>query len=443
MCYVKNKKLCNNKKCEECKNASFASVDKSKYWSDKNKISPREITKGSTLKFWFVCKKGHEFQKAIKTIKKNSFCPYPCCCSSSKSLCDDKKCKICLKASFASSKYVGMWSKNNVKSPRKVFKHTTKIYLMICEKSEHEFRISLNGFEKNKNKCPFPCCSNTPTRLCNDDNCEDCRNFSFADHPMAKYFSKKNVDDNGSKIRPRDLFKNSHILYWFRCSESKHKFKARLDNISRDHDCPYPCCGKQKLCDSGDCDICYNASFASSERFRSLSSLGLKYFLANNPLPREIFKSTKDGYKFKCKNGHEFEASLHHINYYNSWCPRCPFPDESECIKILEKLTGEKFKKCRPEFLKDSKSKGLELDGYNEKLELAIEYNGEQHYKLSSLFHKNDEENLEKQKKRDVKKAKLCKENGVHLIIVPYYEKKNKDKIIEEEYEEYLLLKKI
>jgi hypothetical protein len=65
----------------------------------------------------------------------------------------------------------------------------------------------------------------------------------------------------------------------------------------------------------------------------------------------------------------------------------------------------------------------LELDCYNESLRLAVEYQGEQHYKFIPYFHKNREAFLN-QKYRDELKRMRCKELGITLIEVPYTEKR-------------------
>lgn len=94
---------------------------------------------------------------------------------------------------------------------------------------------------------------------------------------------------------------------------------------------------------------------------------------------------------------------------------------EIECKRIIEKLTGKQFLKQRPIFLKNDIINGnnLELDLYNPELKLAIEYNGEQHYKFIPYFHKSKEAfyNL---KYRDDLKKRLCKKNNIKLIEIPY-----------------------
>lgn len=94
---------------------------------------------------------------------------------------------------------------------------------------------------------------------------------------------------------------------------------------------------------------------------------------------------------------------------------------EMECKRAIEEITGEKFEKKRPDFLKNVVSnKKLELDCYNEKLKIAVEYNGKQHYEYTPYFHKN-KESFYNLRYRDEMKKKLCQENNVFLITVPYY----------------------
>lgn len=94
---------------------------------------------------------------------------------------------------------------------------------------------------------------------------------------------------------------------------------------------------------------------------------------------------------------------------------------ETECRKVLENYFGQKFPKMRPDFLRNSVTGNfnLELDCYNDKLGLACEYNGVQHYKYTPFYHKNKDA-FQNQKYRDYMKKDLCTKNGVKLIEVPY-----------------------
>jgi hypothetical protein len=105
---------------------------------------------------------------------------------------------------------------------------------------------------------------------------------------------------------------------------------------------------------------------------------------------------------------------------------------EIECRRVLENLYKKPFNKTRPDFLRNPVTGGeynLELDCYNPDIQLiknnviykglAGEYNGQQHYKFIPYFHKNKETFLN-QKYRDDMKRRICKENNVALIEVPY-----------------------
>lgn len=95
--------------------------------------------------------------------------------------------------------------------------------------------------------------------------------------------------------------------------------------------------------------------------------------------------------------------------------------NEEVCRKFLERTFKRAFPKSRPSFLKNPETgKRLELDCYCEKLKLACEYNGQQHYRYTPYFHKNFE-SFRNQQFRDNLKKKLCKQNNIYLIEVPYY----------------------
>ncbi len=97
---------------------------------------------------------------------------------------------------------------------------------------------------------------------------------------------------------------------------------------------------------------------------------------------------------------------------------------EKECQEVMKTIYPKyEFKKVRPAFLKNPKTKrNLELDLYNEDLKLAIEFNGQQHYEFVPRFHGN-QKRYRDQIYRDDLKMKLCKKEGIYLIVVRYDEK--------------------
>ena len=123
--------------------------------------------------------------------------------------------------------------------------------------------------------------------------------------------------------------------------------------------------------------------------------------------------------KVKCNNNHLFEISYNNLKS-KRWCNLCSINKSEKYTKAcLEILLNKSFKKYKPNWLLNSRGNKMELDMYNEELKLACEYNGIQHYKYIQFFYKNEKEFLFRQES-DKLKEKLCKENGVTLIIVPY-----------------------
>lgn len=94
---------------------------------------------------------------------------------------------------------------------------------------------------------------------------------------------------------------------------------------------------------------------------------------------------------------------------------------EELCTEILEKhLQRQVLNNVRPDFLINPRTKRkMELDVFDPQTNVAIEYNGIQHYKFPNKFHKTKEE-FEAQQYRDDLKEKICKKVGINLISIPY-----------------------
>jgi len=123
--------------------------------------------------------------------------------------------------------------------------------------------------------------------------------------------------------------------------------------------------------------------------------------------------------KVQCSEGHVFEITPISIKN-DHWCQSCS-EGMSERIsrKIFEAIFNEKFPKSRPEWLVNNRGNQMELDGYNEKLGVAFEYQGAQHSMYSDHFHKSIED-FKRRQADDKMKIELCEKNGVTLIQIPH-----------------------
>ena len=121
------RKLCFENNCNFCFNISFANHEKSKYWSTKNNLNPRNIFLKSNTKYIFNCDKcNHEFNAILSNINSGQWCSY---CNGNHKLCEVQSCMMCFKKSFASHENAKYWSDKNEIKPREIHKSSRKKYL--------------------------------------------------------------------------------------------------------------------------------------------------------------------------------------------------------------------------------------------------------------------------------------------------------------------------
>jgi len=133
------------------------------------------------------------------------------------------------------------------------------------------------------------------------------------------------------------------------------------------------------------------------------------------------YETTISKLEVMCPQNHIFYMDLDHIRRGQIGCECSTIQNnlsEVVCIKYMEYLFDAKFKKTRFPWLITEKGYMM-LDGYNDDLKTAIEYDGKQHFEFVKYFHKTEEHFLKRQNDDRIK-DELCKQNGVTLIRVPY-----------------------
>ncbi len=381
---------------------SFASCEKSLYWSKRNIKSPEECSKSSHDKIWFDCNICfHEFDMTLNHITSGGqWCPY---CANQK-LCNDEECNDCFERSFASHEKSIYWSHNNTNNPRDCSKSSNKKYLFNCQLCKHEFKIALGNITNGGNWCPY--CAKPSNKLCDNQDCNFCFEKSFASHEKSLYWSKKN------KKTPRDCFKSSSMKYLFDCDNKtcNHEFEMSLHNISNG-DCWCPYCSHNKLCDNQNCNHCFEKSFASHEK-------SIYWSKKNKKSSRQCFKSSREKIWFNCLScKHEFYMILYSITNGNCWCPNCRHKTELKLHNFLITLLPFPVKRqFRADWCRNPlTNRYLPFDFEIETLKIIFELDGRQHNEVHEHFHRNGISDLIAQKDRDVYKYECAIANGYEV----------------------------
>lgn len=391
--FCKGERLCDSESCEMCKNNSFATHEKAQFWSEKNEFSPKTVTRKHSKKCWFECPKcSHSFQQEPRVVclpdknKARRWCPY--CVNQRK--CEDESCEHCHEKSFASFyTYLG-WSDKNTKTPKEVSYASQKKYWFDCPDCDHSFEMAVCCVTLQKQGCPY--CSNQ--KRCTEENCEFCFNHSFASHTFSKLWSKEN------KVSPRDVAMWSTKKYWFDCEKCGHVFNMRLGNLHIGQNCPF--CACQKLCDSPECKMCFEGSFAAFPESSFWSP-------ENERTPRSVRKGTGKKYKFICEKKHIFETSPRSVRS-GTWCPLCKKKTEAKLLKYLQSIHDNVIYQFAPEWSRNPKTgKLLPFDFCVGKT--IIELDGPQHFRQVSNWTPPEET-----KERDQLKERLAKENGYVIL---------------------------
>lgn len=312
-------------------------------------------------------------------------------------LCSLNNCENCKEKSFFSmTEYLDNWSSKNKLKPRQVFKNSNKKYWFDCHDCKHPFLISLGKITCSNRWCPY-CASKI---LCNDNNCNFCFNKSFFSNEKSNCWDY----DLNYPIKPRDIFKNTHIQYWFECNICFHVFKMCPNDVTTGYWCPY--CSHNKLCENENCYSCEKNSLQRhpSAKFWSDLNLPIK--------PRNVFKYSTNKYYFDCYICNEaYDVVIYYVTTDNVGCSKCTYKTEHKLLVHLKEnykniLTQKSYK-----WSIGDKKQSYKFDFVIEELKIIIELDGKQHFEQISNW-TSPEITLN----RDRYKMKKALENGYSVI---------------------------
>lgn len=125
-------------------------------------------------------------------------------------------------------------------------------------------------------------------------------------------------------------------------------------------------------------------------------------------------------YSWRCSLGHKFINTFNKVYLRGQWCPTCSRSGISEevCRSVFNTIFRDHFVKYRPSWLRNSRGYQMELDGYSNKLGMAFEYQGRQHFK-KNIYTKTNEA-LDRRILDDNLKSDLCSKNGITLFVITH-----------------------
>ena len=200
------------------------------YWSEKNEISPFDISKYSGKKVYFKCKKTDYHDDYLMLVSdfvgRNSRCPQ----------CNNIKGNFHPLDSFGSylekNNMMHLWSEKNTIDPYSFYMKSAKTeILMKCEKTNYhgDYLVTANAFFKGR-RCPY-CAS---VSIHPKDSFGQTQIDIHGEDFLENYWSEKNILD------PFKLANSSLQKVWFKCKNDKghDDYFATCKSFKNGNRCP-------------------------------------------------------------------------------------------------------------------------------------------------------------------------------------------------------------
>ena len=256
-------------------------------WSDKNYPTlATEVTAGSNRKYWWICKKGHEWKQSPNVRSSGNNCPY---CSHQTHLAGYND------LATINPKLAQAWDETKNGAPASSVMSNARIAAWWKCDAGHSWQANLRGVRDGQ--CPY--CTNRQLLA----------GFNDLESRSPELARQWNSDRNRG-LSPSDvLWTGRDASFWWDCDQG-HTWKATLASRNMGSGCPV--CSNQ-LIEPGVNDMASThpelaASFHPSKN--------------GGASPDKIFAGTGAKFWWQCELGHEWRTTAN-SRFNGTGCPYC------------------------------------------------------------------------------------------------------------------------
>jgi hypothetical protein len=324
------------------------------------------------------CGEIHRWETSFKKRLDGRDCPF----------CSRTKCCPCRSIYTLCPNVAREWSENNDFTPDSVSPASRLVVLWKCIKFGHEIEASINI--RVQSGCT----------VCNNRKVNSTNSISLLTDIM-KYWDYSKNTLNPEKLKVGSVKK----VYWI-CSKGHSDYRKINAFIIR-----------------GKCSYCTGMKLSGEKCLKTTHPKLCKEWSSLNILGPENYSqgSAKKVY-WICPKGHsDYFSIINSRTQHKSGCPKC---NASKGELMIEKILIKNDINYISEKRISCNNKSLRFDFYLSNYHVAIEFDGEQHFKPVKVF--GGESGLNLAKLNDSYKDMYCRDNGISLLRIYYLDMNRK-----------------
>ena len=355
-------------------------------WEKNNLLGyfPNKIATHSNKKIWWICDKGHSWDRSPDKMLNSDGCPY----------CLNKRVLVGyndLNTLFPNIAIEWDSSENKIDINSVVMGSAKDIH-WVCSKCQHKWIASVRMRTQRGHGCPE--CAKKIRAANRTETLVEKNGCITNPHLLKEWDYEKNT---ALGLFPNHLTPYSNKKACWKCSTCGYEWQTTIANRSAGFSCPV--CANRVIV-AGVNDLATTHPELANE---------WDYEANGELLPQHVSYGMGKKVGWKCPLGHKYKATLLH----RSSGTNCPICNSGRQTSFAEQAVYYYVKKLYPSAInryKDIFDNGMELDIYIPELRYGIEYDG-------SFWHKQSGY------EREQKKYEICKSNGIRLIRIKAYAK--------------------